>query len=98
MKQRETSKIKIGDKSIEFRFSVRSIMNYNELSGKSAFEITSYNDTILYYYCAYEAANEFNNEENGLKYKEFITLLDLYPEALDAITEAFTTINQAKKK
>lgn len=84
-------KVKINDKEIELKHSLRSIIIFESISNKP-FEITTMTDISLYFYCSIMASAS----DLDLTFEEFLSWLD-EPEN-EGLFQEFFDFNQKKDK
>lgn len=84
-------KVKINDKVIELKHSLRSIIIFESISNKP-FGITTMTDISLYFYCSIMASES----DLDLTFEEFLTWLD-EPEN-EGLFQEFFDFNQKKDK
>jgi len=88
MKLLESETIKIGDKDYPIKMTIRSMINYEKLTGHSISKIETMEDIITFFYCVVKAGG------NDMSYEDFLNLIDDKPEALTAFSES---MNMEKK-
>jgi hypothetical protein len=99
MKPLQTTTISIGDKTLEYRFSVRAMMLYSEITNKEASGISGLNDVIMFSYAAYMAANMYNKTpEQIMEIDDYVNLLDDYPDKIKELVSLIYSNNSSKKK
>jgi len=91
MKLLEEKSIKIGDKEYPMKMSMRAMIEYEKLSGKTINEITTIEDiTFLFYSTIKMGGAKFT-------YDEFLDLIDDKPESLTAFTDAMIVESEKKR-
>lgn len=71
--------ITIADKEYSIKLSFRSLMTYERLSGKNYTQISSLEDTLIYFYSCI-----ISNNQIELNWDSFLDMVDEHPEALEA--------------
>jgi len=98
------TKIKLNDQELILRQSFRSLMIFEKMTGKNAFEAApSMNDSLTMFYAMLQAANR---TAFTMTFDEFLDVLDEFPEALsdfnkfmiDLYTGSVETADADKKK
>ena len=80
----EGIRIKFGEKEFLVKPSFRSLMLFEEITGKNSSEIReNVTDTVTMFYCMVKASNK----EFTLTLEEFIDLVDTYTDTLDVFVE-----------
>lgn len=82
--------IKIGDKELTIKLSFRSLITYEELSGKSYTQVQTLKDTLIYMYSCIISSNQIE-----LTFNEFIEQIDESPESM---TEFISQIMDNKEE
>ena len=75
-------KIKINDKEIELKMSIRSLLMYENIKGES-YVPKSLNDILLYIYCVVVSSSK----DYSLDYDAFIDWVDEHPDELTQIVK-----------
>lgn len=75
-------KITIKDKEIELRYTIRSMMIYENIMGKS-FSPDGLSEIIIYFYSTVLASSK----DTSISYDDFIDWFDQNPEALNDFSE-----------
>lgn len=83
-------KLTINDKEIELKYSMRSMMLYENITQKS-FTPTTMTDLITFMYCVVVASSK----DYSLKYDEFIDYLDENPTVLNEFSEWIVNVISA---
>lgn len=84
----ESKIIKIGDKDYRIKMTIRSLINYEKITGHSVSQIDTLEDMIAFFYCVFKAGG------NDISYEAFIDLIDDKPESLTDFTQS---MNMEKK-
>lgn len=74
--------IKINDKEIELKQTIRSLLMYENIQGHS-YQPNSLNDVLLYIYCVVVASSK----DYTLDYDQFIDWVDEHPDELSQIVQ-----------
>lgn len=85
--------IKIGDKEYLIKLSFRSLMTYERLSGKNYTQISSLEDTLIYFYSCLISSNQI-----ALNWDDFLDMVDEYPEALEAFLNSLYEPNKESEE
>lgn len=75
-------KIKINDKEIELKQTIRSLLMYENIKGES-YSPKNLNDILLYIYCVVVASSK----DYSLEYDTFIDWVDDNPGELEKISQ-----------
>lgn len=75
-------KIKINDKEIELKQTIRSLLMYENIKGES-YVPKSLNDILLYIYCVVISSAK----DYSLDYDAFIDWVDEHPEELEKVVK-----------
>ena len=90
--------IKVKEQELILKQSFRALMQFEEMTGKNAYEInTKVSDSITIFYCMLAAANE----QFTLSFNQFLDELDKSPELLaefNAFMLSLVTPEKAVKK
>lgn len=75
--------IKIGDNEYLIKKSYRSLLEFEEMTGKSVTEIgKTIKDLLIFFFCMLKANNKIT-----FNFIEFLDLIDKYPESVDEFNE-----------
>ena len=74
--------IKINDKEIELKQTIRSLLMYENIKGES-YQPKNLNDILLYIYCVVVASSK----DYSLSYDDFIDWVDEHPDELTQIVK-----------
>lgn len=70
--------IKLAGKEYAIKLSFRSLMTYEELSGKNYTQINGLKEILIYFYACIISSNDIE-----LIWEDFLELVDEHPEALE---------------
>lgn len=85
-------KIKIKDKEVELKYSIRSLMLFENIMNKT-FSIENTQDSIVFFYCVLIASDKTLK----MTFDEFIDAIDEEPEIINAFAEWLSTSNKINK-
>jgi hypothetical protein len=85
----ETKKVKVGDRVFPVRITARSMINYEELTGKSISTIDGTKDILQFFYVTAKAGAKSEGTEFKYTFEQFLDLID------DYYTEAITNFSEA---
>lgn len=88
----ESKLIKIGDKEYPVKMTLRSMINFQKMAGKSIEEMSTLEDITIYFYFTLKAGG------SELTYDEFMDLIDERPESISAFTQAMSVRTEKKQK
>lgn len=86
-------KITIKDKEIELKQSIRSLMLYENIEGKT-FNPTTTTDFVTYMYCVVVASSK----DYSITFEEFLDAIDENPDYLKEFTEWLISSSQNQNK
>lgn len=89
-------KVTIKDKEIELKYSIRSMLMYENITGKS-FNPETLTDVITFMYCVFVSSSN----DYSLKFDDFINELDENPDIVKQFSEwlqSSATGNETFKK
>lgn len=92
MKLLENKKIKIGDKDYPVKLTVRAMIKYQQLAGKSIEEIDTLEDVTLVFYCSILAGG------TDITYDQFMDLIDEDFDSIRDFKNALLESTEKKKK
>ena len=81
-------KVKINDREVELKYSFRSFMIYENITGKS-FNPTNLTDILVFFYSTILGSDK----SAELKFDEFMDMIDLHPALVTEFSEWLTTIS-----
>jgi hypothetical protein len=90
MKLLPTKTIKIGDTEYPIKMSIRSMIDFETISGHSVSTIETLSDITIMFFCTMKAGGFTNS------YDEFMDLIDDKPEALKSFSDLM--IEKTEKK
>lgn len=79
-------KIKIKDKEVELKYTLRSMIMFENMTDKT-FKPEGLTDVITFMYCVIIASSK----DYSLKFDEFIDILDEHPEIVQEFSDWLTT-------
>jgi hypothetical protein len=85
-----TFEVKLIDKTYKIKPSVRSMLEYEKMTGKSSFHFEGLEAMITFLFCSLKANNRKGENLFTLDYEDFIDILDEHPEALTTFTNMVT--------
>jgi hypothetical protein len=99
MKLLEAKRVKVGEKEFLVKITLRSMIDYETLSGKSITDIEGTENLIKFFYCTAKAGAKSTGEAFAYSYDEFLDSIDnFYNEALTNFSEAlFESGGEGKK-
>lgn len=80
--------IKINEKEIELKFSIRALMMYENITGNS-FNPTNFTDILTFFYCVVISSTK----DYSLTFDAFIDYIDVHPELIQDLTDWMKGIN-----
>lgn len=91
MKLLEEKIIKIGETDYPLKMSIRSMIEFERLSGHSISEISTLEDMVQIFFCTVKAGGA------NLSFDQFMDLIDDKPEAIEAFKNAMLETGEKKK-
>lgn len=82
-------KVKINDREVELKYSFRSFMIYENITGKS-FNPTNLTDILVFFYSTILGSDK----SAELKFDEFMDLIDMHPELVTEFSEWLTKTSE----
>jgi len=99
MKLTEVKTVKVGEKEFKVKITLRSMIDYEAMSGKSITDIEGTDNLIKFFYCTAKAGAKSVGESITYSYDEFLDSIDnFYNEALTNFSEALFESGGAEKK
>lgn len=99
MKMLKVEKLTVGEHDFYIKTSTRSMIEYEELSGKSIANLNTTNDLLKFFYTTAKAGAKSEGVDFKYTYDEFLDLIDDYPtEALNGFRNALDKLGQSDKK
>lgn len=86
-------KVIIKENEIELKYSFRSFMIYENITGKS-FQPTNLTDILIFFYSTILGSSK--NAE--LKFDEFMDLIDIHPELVTEFSEWISTTSEVNNE
>lgn len=76
-------KIKINDKEIELKQTVRSLIIYENITGQSMLQPQTMEDVLTYFFCVVLGSSK----DYSIKYEDFLDTIDENPSVIQEFTE-----------
>jgi hypothetical protein len=101
MKLSDLKRVKVGDKEYSVKITVRSMIDYEALTGESIVKFEGTDKLIKFFYCTAKAGAKSAGETFTYSYDEFLDAIDdFYTEAITNFSKAIFEpgVGDAKKK
>lgn len=85
--------ITIGDKEFLIKLSFRSLITYEELSGKMYNDIKSLKDILTYMYSCIISSNDI-----CLEFDEFMVMVEQYPDTVEEFINQISSKDSSDEK
>lgn len=86
-------KVKIKDKEIELKYSIRALIMYENIAEKT-FTSASLTDTLMYFYCVIMSSSK----DYAITWEEFLDWIDENSNVLQEFVEWLQTISKNQNK
>jgi hypothetical protein len=90
MKLLKDKSVKIGDREYPVKLSIRAMIEFEAMAGKSVSDISTMSDMVMVFFCSFKAGG------NDMKYDAFLTLIDDNPDALDNFSDLMLDSGEKK--
>ena len=98
MKLLDSRTVKVGDMNFPIKITMRSMIEYEQLSGSSIATLDGTGKLIQFFYCTAKAGAKSEGSEFNYTYEQFLDLIDdYYMEVITNFTAALATGDVKKK-
>lgn len=94
----KTQMVTVGTERIPVKFTFRSMIDFENMTGKSIQNATSTEDVTKLFYCLAKAGAKDTKLPFNLTFEEFLDEIDSHPESIVSFYEAITDKDSEEKK